>query len=211
MFKYPVNSHHHMEPYKPTGSQSIHNTQKILYTFSIPTYMFLSFIYVSTWFKIAHLQRSNTCSLFSRETEYKILDTVEAIQDHLDDHLLKTQIMRGSPYFKAFEGTYWIINALESRMNYVVFKFFCSKVLKVKLSEVLFHGRKFASVAELQSFYYWIVKYSICNYASPLAFGLLLNLRKMDVPSLPYQTCMHSFAHLKFPTVFKSQSAEFQN
>ena len=42
----------------------------------------------------------------SRETEYKILDTVEAIQDHLDDHLLKTQIMRGSPYFKAFESMY---------------------------------------------------------------------------------------------------------
>ena len=41
-----------------------------------------------------------------RETEYKILDTVEAIQDHLDDHLLKTQIMRGSPYFKAFESKF---------------------------------------------------------------------------------------------------------
>ena len=39
-----------------------------------------------------------------RETDYKILDTVVAIQDHLDDHLLKTQIMRGSPYFKAFES-----------------------------------------------------------------------------------------------------------
>ncbi len=37
------------------------------------------------------------------ETDYKILDTVVAIKDHLDDHLLKTQIMRGSPYFKAFE------------------------------------------------------------------------------------------------------------
>ena len=37
------------------------------------------------------------------ETDYKILDTVESIKDHLDDHLLKTQIMRGSPYFKAFE------------------------------------------------------------------------------------------------------------
>lgn len=39
-----------------------------------------------------------------RDTDYKILDSVEAIQDHLDDHLLKTQIMRGSPYFKAFES-----------------------------------------------------------------------------------------------------------
>ena len=38
-----------------------------------------------------------------RDTDYKILDSVEGIQDHLDDHLLKTQIMRGSPYFKAFE------------------------------------------------------------------------------------------------------------
>ena len=41
-----------------------------------------------------------------RETDYKILDSVEAIQDHLDDHLLKTQIMRGSPYFKAFESKF---------------------------------------------------------------------------------------------------------
>ena len=39
-----------------------------------------------------------------RDTDYKILDSVESIQDHLDDHLLKTQIMRGSPYFKAFEA-----------------------------------------------------------------------------------------------------------
>ena len=38
------------------------------------------------------------------EQEYKILDTVESIKGHLDDHLLNTQIMRGSPYFKAFEN-----------------------------------------------------------------------------------------------------------
>ena len=37
------------------------------------------------------------------EAEYKILDSVESIKTHLEDHLLKTQTMRGSPYFKAFE------------------------------------------------------------------------------------------------------------
>ena len=49
-------------------------------------------------------QQVNFRTLSYRETECKILDSVEEIKTHLDDHLLKTQTMRGSPYFKAFEG-----------------------------------------------------------------------------------------------------------
>ena len=47
----------------------------------------------------------NFRTLSYRETECKILDlhSFEDIKTHLDDHLLKTQTMRGSPYFKAFE------------------------------------------------------------------------------------------------------------
>ena len=39
-----------------------------------------------------------------RETTQKVLTSTETISVHLDDHLIKTQTMRGSPYFKAFEG-----------------------------------------------------------------------------------------------------------
>lgn len=33
-----------------------------------------------------------------------MLTSTEAIEIHLDDHMIKTQTMRGSPYFKAFEA-----------------------------------------------------------------------------------------------------------
>lgn len=33
-----------------------------------------------------------------------VLGTTESIVAHLDDHIIKTHNMRGSPYFKAFEG-----------------------------------------------------------------------------------------------------------
>ena len=39
-----------------------------------------------------------------RETNQKILTSLESIQSHMEDHLVKTQTMRGSPYFKAFES-----------------------------------------------------------------------------------------------------------
>ena len=39
-----------------------------------------------------------------RETALKILTSTQDIEIHLDDHLIKTQTMRGSPYFKAFEA-----------------------------------------------------------------------------------------------------------
>ena len=39
-----------------------------------------------------------------RETTQKILTSTESIIAHLDDHMVKTHTMRGSPYFKAFEG-----------------------------------------------------------------------------------------------------------
>ena len=36
--------------------------------------------------------------------DVRVLVGVEDIQSHMDDHRIKTQNMRGSPYFKAFEG-----------------------------------------------------------------------------------------------------------
>ena len=40
----------------------------------------------------------------SRETEQQILTSTDSIIAHLVDHMVKTHNMRGSPYFKAFEG-----------------------------------------------------------------------------------------------------------
>ena len=39
-----------------------------------------------------------------RETEQQILTSTDSIIAHLEDHMVKTHNMRGSPYFKAFEG-----------------------------------------------------------------------------------------------------------
>ena len=36
----------------------------------------------------------------------RTLAGIEDVQGYLDDHLLKTQTMRGSPYFKAFESKF---------------------------------------------------------------------------------------------------------
>ena len=41
---------------------------------------------------------------FFRETEQQILTSTDSIIAHLEDHMVKTHNMRGSPYFKAFEG-----------------------------------------------------------------------------------------------------------
>ena len=84
------------------GQESTHT---ILGIYFLYTYLYVSlYMYVHSTLCIFNGQTH--FHYLSRETEYKILDTVEAIQDHLDDHLLKTQIMRGSPYFKAFESMY---------------------------------------------------------------------------------------------------------
>ena len=39
-----------------------------------------------------------------RDSNQKILTSLDVIQSHMEDHLIKTQTMRGSPYFKAFES-----------------------------------------------------------------------------------------------------------
>ena len=56
----------------------------------------------------------------------RILAGIDDIQGYLDDHLLKTQAMRGSPYFKAFEsklyfmlgGKVWTLLCAGYRIRY---------------------------------------------------------------------------------------------
>ena len=57
-----------------------------------------------------------------RETEQQILTSTDSIIAHLEDHMVKTHNMRGSPYFKAFEGKHMcsIEVMIIRKLNYII-------------------------------------------------------------------------------------------
>ena len=76
--------------------------------FSFKCYQIASHIYNANM--LNNIDFLLTIFFISRETEQQILSSTDSIIAHLEDHMVKTHNMRGSPYFKAFEGTYGFID-----------------------------------------------------------------------------------------------------
>jgi dynein heavy chain, axonemal len=49
-------------------------------------------------------QNTQNKSIIPRDTGVGILTGLDDVQQQLDDHIMKSQTMRGSPYVKAFEA-----------------------------------------------------------------------------------------------------------
>lgn len=68
-----------------------------------------------------------------RETGTKILSSIDDIQNLLDDHIVKTQTMRGSPFIKPFENEIkYIKNTIDKHLQYFADRDWESKLLNVQ-------------------------------------------------------------------------------